>query len=140
MNGIRYLEKPPLPYWIDGRRSIASSARNVFATHLPNALALLGCAWLAWLWARRAWGPRAGLYAGLGVLTSIGPFLFTRFAIPEALLSLSAADCALLPAHRLRVAAARCAFYWDVGGAGAGGADQGPDRAHLLCSARPFHC
>jgi hypothetical protein len=54
---------------------------------LPNALALLGCAWLSWLWAGRAWGPRAGLYAALGVLTSVGPFLFTRFAIPEALLS-----------------------------------------------------
>jgi 4-amino-4-deoxy-L-arabinose transferase-like glycosyltransferase len=49
---------------------------------------MLGLTWLAWLWARRAWGPRAGLYAGLGVLTSIGPFLFTRFIIPEAQLSL----------------------------------------------------
>jgi hypothetical protein len=61
---------------------------NTFATHLPNALAMLGLTWLAWLWARRAWGARAGLYAGLGVLTSIGPFLFTRFIIPEAELSL----------------------------------------------------
>jgi hypothetical protein len=46
---------------------------------------MLGLTWLAWLWARRAWGARAGLYAGLGVLTSIGPFLFTRFIIPEAI-------------------------------------------------------
>jgi 4-amino-4-deoxy-L-arabinose transferase-like glycosyltransferase len=87
INGIRYIEKPPLPYWI-----IAVSYRifgqNTFATHLPNALAMLGLAWLAWLWARRGWGPRAGFYAGLGVLTSIGPFLFTRFVIPEAQLSL----------------------------------------------------
>jgi hypothetical protein len=49
---------------------------------------MLGLAWLAWLWARRAWGSRAGLYAGLAVLTSMGPFLFTRFIIPEAELSL----------------------------------------------------
>ncbi|MGA3264153.1 MAG: glycosyltransferase family 39 protein [Terracidiphilus sp.] len=86
-NGIRYLEKPPMPFWL-----VAVSYRifgqNTFATHLPNALAMLGLAWLAWLWARRAWGSRAGLYAGLGVLTSIGPFLFTRFIIPEAILSL----------------------------------------------------
>ena len=61
---------------------------NTFATHLPNALAMLGLAWLSWLWARRAWGERAGLYAGLGVLTSVGPFLFTRFIIPEAILAL----------------------------------------------------
>jgi 4-amino-4-deoxy-L-arabinose transferase-like glycosyltransferase len=86
LNGIRYLEKPPLPYWLAaGLYKIFGE--NAFSTHLPNALALLGLAWLAWLWTSRAWGSRAGLYAGLAVLTSVGPFLFTRFAIPEALLS-----------------------------------------------------
>ena len=87
IDGIRYIEKPPLPYWL-----VAGSYRifgeNTFATHLPNALAMLGLTWLSWAWARRAWGLRGGLYAGLGVLTSIGPFLFTRFIIPEAILSL----------------------------------------------------
>ncbi len=86
VDGIRYLEKPPLPYWIDAV-FYRVFGENVFSTHLQNALALLGCAWLAWLWAGRAWSPRAGYYAALGILTSIGPFLFTRFAIPEALLS-----------------------------------------------------
>ena len=86
VDGIRYLEKPPLPYWLDAAL-YRIFGQNVFATHLPNALSLLGCAWLAWLWATRAWGRRAGLYAALGVLTSIGPFLFTRFSIPESLLS-----------------------------------------------------
>ena len=87
VNGIRYIEKPPLPYWLSGA-FYKVFGENVFASHLPNALAMLGLAWLAWLWARRAWGERAGLYAGLGVLTSVGPFLFTRFIIPEAQLSL----------------------------------------------------
>ncbi len=87
INGIRYLEKPPLPYWLDAAL-YRVFGQNVFATHLPNALAILALAWLAWLWTSRGWGPRAGLYAGLGVLTSLGPFLFTRFAIPEALLSI----------------------------------------------------
>jgi 4-amino-4-deoxy-L-arabinose transferase-like glycosyltransferase len=86
INGIRYLEKPPLPYWIDAAL-YRVFGQNVFATHLPNALAILACAGLVWLWAGRAWGRRAALYSALGVLTSIGPFLFTRFAIPEALLS-----------------------------------------------------
>jgi 4-amino-4-deoxy-L-arabinose transferase-like glycosyltransferase len=86
VNGIRYLEKPPLPYWIvAGLYRVVGE--NTFATHLPNALAVLGCAWLAWLWCGRAWGQRAALYAALGTLTACGPFLFTRFAIPEALLS-----------------------------------------------------
>jgi 4-amino-4-deoxy-L-arabinose transferase-like glycosyltransferase len=86
VDGIRYLEKPPLPYWIvAGLYKILGE--NAYATHLPNALAVLGCAWIAWLWCRQAWGDRAALYAALGTLTACGPFLYTRFFIPEALLS-----------------------------------------------------
>jgi 4-amino-4-deoxy-L-arabinose transferase-like glycosyltransferase len=86
-NGMRYIEKPPLPFWLV-TLSYKLFGENSFATHLPNALAILGLTWLAWLWARRAWDARAGLYAGLAVLTSVGPFLFTRFIIPESILSL----------------------------------------------------
>ena len=86
IDGVRYLEKPPLPYWIDAALYQLFD-QNSFSTHLPNTLAVLGCTWLAWLWAERAWSRRAALYAALGVLTSVGPFLYTRFAIPEALLS-----------------------------------------------------
>jgi 4-amino-4-deoxy-L-arabinose transferase-like glycosyltransferase len=86
-NGIRYIEKPPLPFWLV-TISYKVFGENAFATHLPNALAIFGLTWLAWLWARRAWDARAGLYAGLAVLTSVGPFLFTRFIIPESILSL----------------------------------------------------
>ncbi|MGB3630992.1 MAG: glycosyltransferase family 39 protein, partial [Terracidiphilus sp.] len=64
-DGIRYIEKPPLPYWlVAGMYKIFGE--NTFATHLPNALAMLALTWLAWTWARREWGDRAGLYAGLG--------------------------------------------------------------------------
>ena len=86
INGIRYLEKPPLPYWI-AAAFYRVFGQNVFSTHLVNSLAVLGCAWLAYLWALRAWGRRAGFYAALGMLTAFGPFLWTRFSIPEALLS-----------------------------------------------------
>ncbi|HTX77182.1 MAG TPA: glycosyltransferase family 39 protein [Terracidiphilus sp.] len=86
VNGVRYLEKPPLPYWLTAV-DYKIFGQNVFATHLPNSLAILGCAWLCWLWAGRAWGRRAGFYAALAMLTSIGPFLYTRFSIPEAVLS-----------------------------------------------------
>jgi 4-amino-4-deoxy-L-arabinose transferase-like glycosyltransferase len=86
VNGIRYLEKPPLPYWL-----VAVNYHlfgfNVFATHLPMSLGILGCAILAWFWARRAYGDRAAFYAALGMLTSVGIFLFTRIYIPEALLT-----------------------------------------------------
>ncbi len=106
VNGIRYLEKPPLPYWLVAL-DYKVFGENVFATHLPNVLAVLGCAWLAWLWTRRAWGDRAGFYAGLGVLTAIGPFLYTRFYIPEALLTfllLGALYCFLTGFESLRSA------------------------------------
>ena len=86
INGIRYIEKPPLPYWLVAG-SYKIFGESTFSTHLPNTLAMFGLVWLSWLWARRAWGPRAGLYAALGVLTSVGPFLFTRFIIPEVELS-----------------------------------------------------
>src|SRR5579863_8888567 len=58
VNGVRYLEKAPLPYWL-AAGLYKVFGQNVFATHLPNALALLGCAWIAWLWAGRDGAPRA---------------------------------------------------------------------------------
>jgi 4-amino-4-deoxy-L-arabinose transferase-like glycosyltransferase len=87
VDGIRYLEKPPLPYWL-----VAIDFKlfgfNAFATHLPEALAVLGCAILALLWGRRAYSERAAFYAALAFLTSIGTFLFTRYFIPESILAL----------------------------------------------------
>ena len=86
VNGIRYLEKPPLPYWMVAV-DYALFGYNVFATHLPMALGVLGCAIIAWFWSRRAWGDRAAFYAALAVLTCVGAFLFTRFLIPESILT-----------------------------------------------------
>jgi 4-amino-4-deoxy-L-arabinose transferase-like glycosyltransferase len=87
VNGIRYLEKAPLPYW-----TVAFFYRTLgvseFATRLPNVLAVLLTALLAMTWGRRAFGPRAGTYAGLFVVSTVGYYLFTRILIPEAILSL----------------------------------------------------
>src|SRR5271163_1780772 len=47
VNGIRYLEKPPLPYWLVAI-DYHLFGYNVFATHLPLTLAVLGLAILAW--------------------------------------------------------------------------------------------
>jgi 4-amino-4-deoxy-L-arabinose transferase-like glycosyltransferase len=87
VDGVRYLEKPPLPYWL-----VAICFRlfgyNTFAVHLPLALAVLGLAALGYLWSRRAFDDRTALYTALATLTCTGVFLFTRILIPEALLSL----------------------------------------------------
>ncbi|HUZ05376.1 MAG TPA: glycosyltransferase family 39 protein [Acidobacteriaceae bacterium] len=87
VDGIRYLEKPPLPYWL-AAADYHIFGFNVFATHLPQTLAVLGCALLAFFWGRRAYGERTAFYAALAFLTSIGVFLFTRWFIPEAILTL----------------------------------------------------
>jgi hypothetical protein len=87
VNNVRYLEKAPLPYWIDGV-SFRLFGFNTFAAHLPQALAVLLLMLLGVHWARQAFGERAALYTGLGVLTSAGVFLFTRVFIPDVLLSL----------------------------------------------------
>ena len=87
VNGIRYLEKAPMLYWL-----VANSYRafgvNEFATRLPTLLGVFGLLLLAMRWARRAFGDRAGIYAGLFVATTAGYYLFTRILIPEAILSL----------------------------------------------------
>jgi 4-amino-4-deoxy-L-arabinose transferase-like glycosyltransferase len=87
VDGIRYLEKPPLPYWL-AAADYHLFGFNVFATHLPLTLGVLGLAILAWSWGRRAYGERAAFYAALSILTSVGIFLFTRIFIPEVLLCL----------------------------------------------------
>jgi len=87
VNGIRYLEKAALPYWLDSA-SFRLFGFNTFAAHLPQAIGVLLLALLGFHWSRRAYGDRAAYYTGLAILTSAGVFLFTRIYIPEVLLSL----------------------------------------------------
>jgi 4-amino-4-deoxy-L-arabinose transferase-like glycosyltransferase len=87
VDGIRYLEKPPLPYWM-AAVSLKFLGNTALAIHLPLALTVLGLALLGYGWGRRAFGERAGLYSAVFLLTSAGVFLFTRVFIPDALLSL----------------------------------------------------
>lgn len=87
MNGIRYLMKAPLHYWL-----VAGSFRlfgsTTFAARLPVALAVIGQVLLVRAFAHRYFGARAGLYSGLVIGTSVGVFLFTRIMIPEAIYAL----------------------------------------------------
>jgi 4-amino-4-deoxy-L-arabinose transferase-like glycosyltransferase len=87
VNGVRYLEKAPLPYWL-----VAISYKvlgvNEFSTRLPMVLSVMLLGVLGWLWGRRAFGERTGIYAVLFVYTCAGVYLFTRVLIPEVLLSL----------------------------------------------------
>ncbi len=113
VNGVRYLEKAPLPYWL-----VAFSYRifgvNEFSTRLPMVLSILFLGVLAIVWGCRAFGERAGIYAGLFFFTCAGVYLFTRILIPEVLLSLliAAALYFFLTALQPGAPAWRCyAFY-----------------------------
>jgi 4-amino-4-deoxy-L-arabinose transferase-like glycosyltransferase len=87
VDGIRYLEKAPLPYWI-AALSLRLFGNSAFAIHLPLALTVLALALLGYVWSQRAFGSRAALYTAIFTLTAAGVFLFTRIFIPDALLSL----------------------------------------------------
>ena len=87
INGVRYLEKAPLIYWL------VAFGFHVFgvgelAVRLPSALAMFLLMLLAYRWSRRAFSERVGIYAALFVATTVGFYLFSRILIPEAVLSL----------------------------------------------------
>src|SRR5499427_2722318 len=87
VNGVRYLEKAPLLYWLVALGYHVFGV-NEFSTRLPTVLAMFLLVVLGVRWGTRAFGERAGAYAGLFVTTAAGFYLFTRILIPEALLSL----------------------------------------------------
>jgi len=86
LDGVTYLEKSPLIYWM-----MATSYR-VFGVHdwaarLPLALAVVLLCWVTYRFTRWAFSERAGVYAGVCLATSAGLYLFTRILIPDATLT-----------------------------------------------------
>lgn len=86
-NGVRYLEKAALPYWL-----VATSYKffgvSEWTTRLPLALGVLALALYLLYLGRKIYSEAAGLYAGVVILTSFGIYLFTRFFIPDILVGL----------------------------------------------------
>ena len=110
INGVRYLEKAPLPYWL-----VATSYKifgvNEFSTRLPMVLSIMLLGLLAFCWGQRAFGERTGIYAALFVYTCAGVYLFTRVLIPEVLLSLLIAGALYLFLTALEPGAAVWRWY-----------------------------
>ena len=95
INGIRFFDKPPLLYWM------AAASMHLFGIHdwaarLPLALAVLALLLSVYALGIRLFAAisptrnpdRGGFYAALAIATSIGPYLYTRFYIPDILLAL----------------------------------------------------
>ena len=87
MNGIRWLMKAPLHYWMVAA-GYAIFGQNEFATRLPVALSMVLLALMCYEFGKRFFSARAGFYAGLVAATSVGMFIFTRIMIPEAIYAL----------------------------------------------------
>jgi 4-amino-4-deoxy-L-arabinose transferase-like glycosyltransferase len=87
MDGVRYLEKAPLHYWMVAA-TYKLIGQGAFPTRLPLALSVVGLVLMVYGFARYFLGERAGFYSGLVICTSLGTFLFTRVMIPEAIFAL----------------------------------------------------
>jgi 4-amino-4-deoxy-L-arabinose transferase-like glycosyltransferase len=116
IDGIRFFDKPPLMYWM-AAGSMHLFGIHDWAARLPLALGVLALLLAVYAlgirfygtsenlgapglasetWVRRISaepdGPvppdRAGLYAALAMATCIGPYLYTRFYIPDILIAL----------------------------------------------------
>jgi len=82
LDGIAYLEKSPLKYWM------IALAFKVLGVHdwvarLPVALSAVLLCWLTYRIGWWAFSQRTGMYAGLTLATCVGLFLFTRIQIPD---------------------------------------------------------
>lgn len=93
LDGHRYYEKPPLHYW-----AVAASMK-VFgeteqAARIPSKLAAVGMVVAAVLFARRRYGERVAILAGLIVATSLLVVAIGRLNIIDGPLSLAVATSA----------------------------------------------
>ncbi len=106
IDGVRFFDKPPLLYWM------AAGSMHLFGIHdwaarLPLALGVLALLLAVYALGIRFYGApaatiklspsaqdpsaqvdRAGLYAALAMATCIGPYIYTRFYIPDILIAL----------------------------------------------------
>ena len=90
LDGVLYLEKAPLIYWLMAICFKVFGAYD-WVARIPVAVACVGLAWVTTSFGIWAFGRRAGLYAGLCVSTCIGLFLFTRILIPDVMLTATVA-------------------------------------------------
>jgi hypothetical protein len=90
LNGVPYLEKSPLKYWMIGVSYMIFGVHD-WAARIPVALFTVLLCWLTARIGAWAFSERAGLYAGLTLATCVGLFLFTRILIPDVILTFTIA-------------------------------------------------
>ncbi len=83
-NFIRYLEKPPLLYWLTAV-SYQFLGFSEFSSRLVTALAAVAGVGVTYGIGRDLWGRRGGLASGLILATSFGYFIFSRIIVTDML-------------------------------------------------------
>jgi 4-amino-4-deoxy-L-arabinose transferase-like glycosyltransferase len=86
-NGIRYLEKAPLPYWAVAGSYLLFGVTD-WSTRLPLMLAILVLLLVTCKLGKDAYGQKGGFYSAVVLATALGPYIFTRFQIPDAIVGL----------------------------------------------------
>src|SRR5271157_2946244 len=86
-NGIRYLQKAPLPYW-GMALGIEIFGVSDWAARLLLHLGMLVLAVFVYQFGRRFLTAKAGFWAGVTLLASCGPYEFTRILIPDMIVGL----------------------------------------------------
>src|ERR1700738_1662494 len=90
LDGVMYLEKSPLHYWINAAFYELLGISD-WAARVPYALSAVALALLTSAFGIWAFGKKAGFYAGLCIATCTGLFLFTRILIPDVMLTFTVA-------------------------------------------------
>ncbi|MCS7024256.1 MAG: glycosyltransferase family 39 protein [Bryobacteraceae bacterium] len=88
LNGVPYLEKPPLIYWMMAASYLLFGVHD-WAARIPLAVSVVLLCWVTLRFGQWAFDARTGFYAGLVLSTSVGLWLFTRIQIPDAILTLT---------------------------------------------------
>jgi 4-amino-4-deoxy-L-arabinose transferase-like glycosyltransferase len=86
-DGIRYFDKAPLLYWLTAA-SYSQFGFTEFGTRLPLMLLVLVLLLASYALGRQLGGDGAGLSAALILATAVGPYLYTRFLIPDIVVGL----------------------------------------------------
>ena len=84
-NGVPYVEKPPLMYWLTAA-TLAALGPSEFAARLWKVLPVLGTVAMTGMLGRRLFSPRVGIMGAAILATTLGTFLFSRISVMDPLL------------------------------------------------------
>ena len=87
VEGQLYRNKPPLYPWSIALVSLPGGRVTAGTAHAPVALAAIATAVVTWLIGARLFGRRAGLWAGLVLVSSAGFFSHSQVLLPDMLVT-----------------------------------------------------